>query len=474
MICSFKNATVLILSLLFISGCRKFVDVNAPTTSLNTENVYNSNNTAIAVLSGIYIKMAQSVTSGIAGVSFYTSLSGDELALYGGKNNQSPTLVAYYTNSLNNSNTSTSDFCYVIYPILFEANLAIERLNNSKNLSVNFRNTLIGEALFVRAFCYFHLVNLYGSVPLATTSDYTVNANLKRSSVTEVYNLIKSDLLEAKRLLPDRYLNVDLTTSSQERVRPTKWAASALLSRVYLYTEAFDLANKESSEIINSPLFDIVPLSQVFLKNSKESILQFSTVNINSNTPDAKLFILPATGPQTNGIFPVYLSSQLISEFKTGDLRKTEWIDSVKVGTSVYYYSYKYRNNMGSSISEYMTVFRIAEQYLIRSEARSMIGDNDGSLKDLNVIRNRAGLPELKSNQFPEIKLHIIEERKYEFFTEWGHRWFDLKRTNMLDSVMAKVSLEKGATWDKNWKFYPFRLSDIKANPNLTQNPGYN
>jgi hypothetical protein len=67
----------------------------------------------------------------------------------------------------------------------------------------------------------------------------------------------------------------------------------------------------------------------------------------------------------------------------------------------------------------------------------------------------------------------IAHERQVELFTEWGHRWFDLKRTGAIDTVMKNVAIQKGTTWNKNFQLFPIPQTEILANPNLVQNPGY-
>ncbi len=118
-------------------------------------------------------------------------------------------------------------------------------------------------------------------------------------------------------------------------------------------------------------------------------------------------------------------------------------------------------------------VLRLAEQYLIRAEARAETGDLTGALDDLNVIRSRAGLANSTASTQEEILAAILHERQTELFTEWGHRWLDLKRTGNVDDVMPTVAAEKGGSWETTDQFYPVPLSEIDRNPNLTQTPGY-
>jgi hypothetical protein len=68
-----------------------------------------------------------------------------------------------------------------------------------------------------------------------------------------------------------------------------------------------------------------------------------------------------------------------------------------------------------------------------------------------------------------------MKERRVELFTEWGHRWFDLKRlgASTIDAVMTTAELYKGGTWINYKSLYPIPVSDILLNSALTQNPGY-
>jgi hypothetical protein len=64
-----------------------------------------------------------------------------------------------------------------------------------------------------------------------------------------------------------------------------------------------------------------------------------------------------------------------------------------------------------------------------------------------------------------------MHERQLELFTEWGHRWFDLKRTGRMDSVMTRVASEKGTVWKPHYKLFPIAQEEINRNPNMVQNP---
>jgi len=476
------GAVGLVLLILAQLSCRKLAEVNAPITSVNAANVYNTDATAAAVLTGIYTKISDqdydlSVIDNINGISLFPSLSADDLTLYDLSNT---ILLPYYRNDLNSLISSGGVFWNSIYPIIFVTNSAIEGLNNSTGLTPAVKQQLLGEAKFMRAFCYFYLINLYGDVPLATSSDYKINSVLPRTSKGQVYQQILADLKDAQNLLSTNYLMSDALSAyavgSEERVRPTKWAATALLARVYLYTGDYVNAETQATAVINnSSLYRLTSLNSVFLKNSTEAIWQLQPVRTGtqSNTGEGALFILPATGPDASG-HPVYLANTLINSFEAGDKRRVNWVDSVTVGSVTYYYAFKYKISMANTATaEYIMIMRLAEQYLIRAEARVQQNNISGGQIDLDTIRTRVSLPGTLANDKPSLLAAILHERQVEFFTEWGHRWFDLKRTDNIDAVMATITPLKGGSWSPFKALYPIPSGEKNLDLNMTQNTGY-
>jgi starch-binding outer membrane protein, SusD/RagB family len=462
-------------------SCKKLVEVPGPITSLNSATVYSTDATAAAVLTGIYQAMSNNNFSqpGLTSMSFLPGLSSDELSLFPAIANTGFQL--YYTNALSATVTTYRiDFWTGIYPVIFTANSAIEGLNSSTSLTPAVKQQLLGEAEFIRAFCYFYLVNLYGDVSLALSSDYTANAVLARTATAQVYQQIVTDLKDAQSKLSPTYLDATLLNTTTARVRPTSWAATALLARTYLYTGDYaDAALQASSLISNSGLFGLSTLNNAFLLASlgnNEAIWQLQSVLVGYNTVDAETFILPATGP-SNPSFPVSLNSLLVNAFEPGDQRRTHWIDSVIAGGTTYYYAYKYKSaTLNAPSTEYNMVLRLGEQYLIRAEAEANGAGNGigAAVSDLNTIRSRAGLPNYAgATDKASLLTAILHERQVELFTEWGHRWLDLKRTGNVDAVMSIVTPTKGGTWSSYQQLYPVPLSEIQADANLKQNTGY-
>jgi hypothetical protein len=70
----------------------------------------------------------------------------------------------------------------------------------------------------------------------------------------------------------------------------------------------------------------------------------------------------------------------------------------------------------------------------------------------------------------PALLSLVEQERQVELFSEWGHRWYDLKRTERVHSVMQAIN---PATWQDTDALYPIPSGEILLNPSLIQNAGY-
>jgi hypothetical protein len=466
--------------LLLQTSCKKLVEVSVPVTAIAGNSAFTSDATAIAVLTAMYAKISGSSLNGagsIPSITLFSGLSGDELTLWSGSTNQQE--IAYYRNNLSSSQGGYGyEFWLGIYPYISSCNSAIEGLTNSSSLTPAVKKQLLGEAYFMRAYFYFYLVNLYGDVALPLSSDYKVNSFLKRTSKSLVYQQIISDLQQSENQLSNSYLDGTLLKPTTERVRPTKWAAAALLARVYVYTGNWINAKTQADSVINnSSLFGLLSLKKVFLKATSgvsEAIWQLQPVNSGWNTEDAKAFIMPSTGPLSVYNLDVYLSNNLLGSFEPGDQRKVNWVDSTIVGTTIYYYPYKYTvNTINAPVTEYIMLLRLGELYLIRAEAKAHQGDLSGAAADLNNIRSRASLSATSASSQSDLLTAIQHERQVELFAELGQRWLDIKRTNSVDSTMNVITPKKGGIWRSYQQLYPIYYSDIQLNPNLVQNIGY-
>lgn len=447
----------------FIGGlmvsCSPFVEVELPNSQLTRPHVFEDAKTADAAMAHVFgsIRNEGLLTGTSFGLSNSLAVYTDELDFYG---NSSFTTFYFYNNSLLPTNSSISTYWNTAYNQIYAANAVYEGVSVSTTIADGDADRLQGEALFVRALMHFYMANLYGDIPYIKTTDYLANNRAGREDVSKVYDLVLSDLEQAITLLHESYYKPG-------RTRPNKATAQAFMARVYLYSGQWEKAEAMATTILDNTLYGDEPnLENLFLKTSTETIWQLPPAQEGRYTHEAATFTLFSGPPTTSA-----LTDDLISSFSPDDLRKTFWVGEVSNGTDTWYYPRKYRQSAVEAVSsEYAIVFRLAEQYLIRAEARAQQGDLEGAKTDLNHIRNRSGLGDTTADSKQAIIEAILNERRFEFFTEFGHRFFDLKRLGQLDSVLGPI--KQG--WNETDSLFPIPERELGVNPNLLpQNLGY-
>lgn len=448
---------ILIIPIVMLS-CDSFVEVGLPGSQLTKTAVFQEYATADAALADIYAKMRDKgiLTGTQFGISNYLGNYTDELAFYGPPSNSA---TEFYTNSVLPSNSTVSIFWNNTYNQIYAANAILEGTAPS-SLSTEQKARLQGEALFIRGLLHFYLLQLFGDIPYITSTDYRDNSTVSRMPESFVYEKIEADLKASIQFLQPMY-------SDMERVRPNSFAGKALLARVCLYKGEWSDASKLATEVIESnSLYQFENnLNRVFVKNSTETIWQFMPSAAGKNTDEGTTFFFASGPPQLTA-----LSESLINSFEPEDLRKANWTTRVMNAGGNWYYASKYKESKPTAASkEYSIILRLTEQYLIRAEASAELGLIESARKDLNKIRNRAGLPDTASITKEEIIKALINERRKEFFTEYGHRFFDLKRLNQLDAALTTK-----AGWNTTDRLLPIPESEFLVNPALgSQNPGY-
>jgi hypothetical protein len=455
-----------------ITSCKKFVQVPLPSNSISGSAAFLTDQSSAAVMNNIFGYFSEKGTfDGDQALGYYTGLYTDELTPV----TSNGVTLPFYSDAIQSGNASS--FWSQFYQQIATTNVAIEQLPAQTKLL--HKNQWLGEAYFMRAFMFSYLVNLYGDVPLALTSDYKVNNNLSKSAAADVYKQIIADLKQAQGLLPNAYLDANGDTTS-DRSRPNGLTATALLARVYLYSGDYPGAEAQATTLINNANLQLTALDQTFLANSNETIWGLAK-EANGTPPyvrDYNIFdnATPAVISGQLSAFKVegVLSPQLISAFESGDKRLGTWARIVHDTNPVidYYLVNKYTSNVNNT--EYIMIFRQAEQYLIRAEARARQNNLNGAAADLDVLRSRAGLAGITVSDQTNMLSAVLHERQVEMFTELGARFFDLKRLGAIDAVMTTVAPLKGGKWSSYMQLWPILTQDIQIDPNLKQNPGYN
>jgi hypothetical protein len=441
---------------LMLPSCQKYVEVPAAPSSLSLDQTYTTDASATSAVLALYSYTY--TTNYIGYISYLNGIYSDELQYTG---SAAATMEFGASNVASTNATSESYLWTYAYYIIGEANLAIDGISKSTGVTAATKNQLIGEAKFFRAFVFFNMVNHFGGVPLSLSSAQLDNSFLARSTSDAVWAQVIADLKDAQSLLPTTYAG---TAALKGRVN--KWAATALLARAYLYTKDYANAEAQATQVIGSGAYSLDALGNVFINTSNETILQFSTLfGYTTFGPNYRTTTSTAiVAPPTYVLYPTFTKS-----FETGDNRKTSWVDSTTYSGVKYYRINKYKLLSGTTGNESNVVLRLAEQYLIRAEARAQQSNTSGAQADVNVLRSRAGLPNTTATATALLNL-IANERKVELFGELGQRWFDLKRTGQADAVLSVL---KPTTWKSTGVLLPVPYNQIVLNKNLTQNPGY-
>lgn len=486
--------SILIIVLLCTTGCKKYLNIPLPVNKIAGEGAYSNDKSSAGTINNILgILAGGGYFDGTSSNNFalYTGLYTDELQNLNGTNTAN---IPFYTNAVTPG--STGGLWSNLYKQIYNANLAIEGITASTTLQN--KNQWLGEAYFLRALCFFYLTNYYGDIAITSSSNYLVNKDLSRVPKAEAYTLIIEDLLKAQGLLANEYKDGNGVVTTN-RGRPNKFTATALLARAYLYNGDWPNAEIQANNVITATIggasaYSLLPsadIDKVFLAASTETIFNLVPTRVNQdyvayNNNMAPALIYNAAGNW--GSVTIALSPSLLSAFEkntttlTDDLRKTYWLRSATMAASTTtpvipeqtnYFPNKYKS--GIIGTENIILFRLAEQYLIRAEARARRSNLDGAKEDLDRIRNRAGLNGTSATLQVDIINAILKERRVELFTESSHRFLDLKRSGTIDAVMNVVVAQKGigATWNPLKQNFPIAVNDILANPKLIQTEGY-
>ncbi len=459
------------------TACESYLDAGSPKDQMPSELAFSDNKIATASVTGVLTRMNQ-LNYQFANVlsMILPAMSADEFVY--------AIASAPYDEFKNNQVLPSNQYAELLwsqpYSYIAQANLCIEGLEASKSLNPEVKSQLLGEAKFIRAFCYFYLVNNFGDVPLILGTNFAENNIKPRTPQAEVYAAIITDLQEAKDGLFVGYPSGVKVNSTGERVRANKAAATALLARSYLYTEQWELAEKESNELLESGQYKLLPkadIAKVFQANSSEAIWQLQAVNTGGgrNTWEGFL-IVPATATSA----PLFrlIPNHSYDAFEKGDARFEQWIGAMTTTAGVkhlYPFKYKIRTNVAPA-QEYTMMLRLGEQYLIRAEARLMQDKLDLAQADLNSLRARAGLAKLDlGNDVLRMRKALEQERRVELFGEWGHRWYDLRRWPSLTGEAGKTRADDilpalKSNWTSKAIYLPIPNKALLTNPNLKPN----
>lgn len=362
-------------------------------------------------------------------------------------------------------------------------NKILNYVDGAEGLSTARKNQMKAEASIFRGMYLFHMVQLWGDVPVVTKSFITINSENfneaytqlypKRQSVNDVYAQIISDLEGAIANAP----------ASSEKYKANKGTAYALLAKVYATKPNPDWAKvKEYSDLVISQGYSLLPVySHLFDSNHEANVESIFEVNGNASNiwawctsmfvgTDWKKFNTP--------------SNDLVKTFN--DLGDTQRLNTtVKFSSVTWSDTYWASNNFPFMNkmrlidgNQNFYILRFADILLLKAEADIHFGNFSEAQTLINQVRSRVALPPITITSEDDGINKVLSERKLELAFE-GHRWFDLKRTGKAISILSQqkngngTTLPYAANINQNRLLWPIPQAQIDKNQNLTQNPGY-
>ncbi|REA63645.1 RagB/SusD family nutrient uptake outer membrane protein [Dyadobacter luteus] len=444
--------TTLGLGLVLLASCGEFLEI-APKETISEELAIVDKTSLNTAVRGAYRRLGNAGYYGEGYVNLGFIPSGD--------------VIYNVFNNVSDLNFRADDGAFAgswaaIYATINLVNHIIEKAPQitDVNLTDAQRNAALGEAHFLRGLAYFDLARGWGGVPLKLkpTSDLSQDTGIPRATLEQTYKQVLEDLDLAEQLLPEQ-LN---------RVRATRYTVWALKARFYLYNKNWTQAVNYADKVIalNNHFRLVAPFNSWFsagVVQTQESILEIAFSAQNPSALRTRMSLL-----SRGGEYRYRPSDNLVATLRnpgTGGHRRALLDSATQAGTTQYAGALYYR----SPATDPSYVIRIAELYLIRSEALAQLGNLPKALLDLNLIRNRAGLGNLSLNNDTEVLAAVLEERRLEFLWE-AHRYFDLSRTGKLKEKIEQ--LKPNLKIQPHLNLFPIPIDEVILDK-LQQNPGY-
>ncbi|WPU92285.1 RagB/SusD family nutrient uptake outer membrane protein [Mucilaginibacter sabulilitoris] len=507
---NFKKYSTGILMLAIItsvSSCKKYLEEDSR-SNFTQDNYFTSANQARTFVNGIYGGYINNINYGL-----YFFQNGDAygeapfitLELFAGHT----TTLGQSTNNKKviNQNTDPTNPGFETvwkscYTAIEECNLALARIP-AINMDAAVKKSLLGEVYFLRAFYYYHLVRLYGDVPLLTAPVDLKSPLLypERTPQAQVYDQVVNDLLAAEQSgLP----NTDQTG------RTSMGAVHTLLSSVYLTMAGYPLQKTENYAKAAAEAKQVLPLYTLFdnyaylhdnpHKNQGELIFQSQYlvgVATNAITQLTVPFNLQvgAYGDHLGAMIP---TDDFFKSYEAGDKRTEEKqfyfskypnannpADTINFGEHCLYKYFQVESSVSGTANsgkcdENWTLLRLPEAMLTYAEASNEVNGPTADAYDaVNQIRTRANLKPLAGLSKDQFRIAIWKERYHELAYE-NKAYFDIQRTHQIYDVKnntfgpaTSTPNEQGVTMKAQYYLWPVPQRERNTNTKLTQNTGW-
>jgi hypothetical protein len=496
-----------------------------PKSTITSANVFNDPSSYKAFLAKVYAGLMVSGQQGAAGQPDIQGIDegfSQYLRLYW-EAEELPTdeaVIGWGDIGLPEMNTQlwASDNSFVVamyYRIFFQVGMANEFLRQTTDAKLDERgatSALKGqvqqyraEARFLRALSYWHAIDLFGNVPLVTEEDQLGSTPPQQATRQQIYDYVVSELEDIKGELP--------SPGASTYGRATGPAASMLLAKLYMNAEVYTgTANWSGAmgavqDVINSGAYSLDPsYRHIFMADnntSPEIIFPITQDGLKTQTWGGVTFLIHAScgGSMSNSTYGIdgcwwglRLKQQAYNRFDENDPRRSffytqdQAVDVSSIGDwAKGIAAPKFTNvTSGGSAGSHATfvdtdfpVFRLGDAYLMYAELvlRGGGGSRAQAVQYVNALRQRAWGDDSANITDADLTLpFILDERGRELLWE-GHRRVDLIRYGLFTGGTYtwawKGGAEAGQSTEAFRDLYPLPASELVANPNLTQNPGY-
>ena len=409
---SIKNILYAFGAALILAACADKLNVE-PRNTIDDSSAVSTSSDVEALLVGAYSALSDTDVYGGA-ILRDAELIGDDGEIFWDGTFVAPGEI--FTKLMLVTNLQAQDTWRDSYKVINICNIVLANLDV---VTPDKKERIEGEAKFLRGAVYFELAREFGktwtdgnpaqnpAVPLVVepTTDSNADDLVPRASVEAIYNQAISDLTEAETLLPE-----------ENGFFATTYAASAILSRIYLMQQDFAKAAAKANRVIESEEYELTDsFADAFNKGSSSGSNATSedifAVQITSQdgTNDMNTFFASS---DYGGRGDIYIEDKHFELYEPGDERADLFYDD---------WTAKFNNVYGN-----ITIVRLAEMYLTRAEANFRTTQELGAepVEDINTIRDRVGLDPLETVTLSQ----ILRERHIELAFE-GHRIHDQKRT---------------------------------------------
>ncbi len=472
------------------SACSDFLE-QEPGTQTSVDEVFSSYEGYQSALNGCYYMLNSQLTSDENAV--YADVLGGNLTFTPSTSNHNfkiPESITNIYSFADNADDSEMESVYDnLYDIINSANIIIERLPDLNDATTDQVSQMNAEALCIRAISHFYLLRLFAQNH-SYTSDashpgiiYNTRVQIAgedypaRKTVQESYELIIKDLQDALS-----YFKSETILEGSEYSYFTSTVCDALLARVALYAEDYDLAISSASNVILNSGISLMTKEEYVTEWEKpdtpvsEIIFELSA-RINDDGEYISSIILSGFfGYTSDTDYSDYcVSSDLLNMFENDDVRYSNMFIKADLETAIenstatedltYYFTNKFQDNPGNPI------LRISEMYLIRAEAYARLDEPENALTDLNTLREERGatLALVTDDLLEEIFL----ERRKELCFE-GHLFFDIARFHKnAERNSGCIATTCNLNYPSNYFILPIPKENTELNSNLEQNEGY-